>query len=357
MKNSGGHRIKGRGATCSPDNRFHKLHVEDYDDGWGTIEEPAEKPLTQLFADNSKSIISYNQSPDVPFDRSINPYRGCEHGCVYCFARPAHAYLDCSPGLDFETKIFYKPNAASLLKNELGKRSYSCKPVALGINTDAYQPVERKLKITRKILEILSACRHPVSIVTKSALIERDMDILREMAQHNLVHIMVSVTSLNPALARLLEPRAVAPHRRLQVIETLSQAGIPVGVLVAPVIPVLNDHEIEAILRSVKDAGALTAGYVLLRLPHETRELFSDWLQTHVPDMADHVMNRIRDMRGGKAYDARFGDRMRGTGIFAELIQQRFAVVKKRLQFPGMPAFNTELFTMPDQTGNQMTLF
>jgi len=357
MKSSGGHHIKGRGATCSPDNRFHKQHIEDYDDGWGTIEERDEKPLTELFADSSKSIINYNQSPDVPFDRSINPYRGCEHGCVYCFARPTHAYLDCSPGLDFETKIFYKPNAPSLLKKELGRRSYRCQPVALGINTDAYQPVERKLKITRDILEILSACRHPVSIVTKSALIERDVDLLGKMASHGLVQVMVSVTSLNPKLARSLEPRAVTPQRRLQIIETLSRAGIPVGVLVAPVIPVLNDHEIETILKAVKDAGALTAGYVLLRLPYEIKELFTDWLQTHVPDMADHVMNRIRDMRGGKEYDAQFGNRMRGTGVFAELIQQRFTAAEKRLNFSGMPAMNTKLFTLPEQPGNQMTLF
>lgn len=349
--------IKGRGAASNPDNRFHQNHTEGFDDGWATVEAPTQKPLTKLFVDSSKSIINYNQSPDVPFDRSINPYRGCEHGCVYCFARPTHAYLDCSPGLDFETKIFYKPKAASLLKKALSKQNYICKPIALGINTDAYQPAERKLKITREILEVLNTRCHPVSIVTKSALIERDIDLLAQMAEKNLIHIMVSVTTLDTKLASSLEPRAVAPHRRLQVIENLGKAGIPVGVLVTPVIPVINDHEIENILEAVSHAGALTAGYVILRLPHEVKYLFEEWLQNHVPLKAEHVMNRVRDMRGGKAYDSRFDQRMRGTGIFAELIRKRFAAASRRLGFPGMPEFDCSMFKPANGKSAQMTLF
>lgn len=337
--------IKGRGSASNPANRFHASHSDAFDDGW--YQDEPDKPVTELYLDNSRSIINYNQSPDIPFDRSINPYRGCEHGCMYCFARPTHAYLDCSPGLDFETKIFYKSNAAELLEKELAAKKYYCAPVALGINTDAYQPVERKLKITRSILEVLSRCSHPVSIVTKSAMVERDFDLLVPMAEKNLVHIMVSVTTLDADLARSLEPRAAAPHRRITLIENLHKAGIPVGVLVAPVIPVLNDSEIETILETVREAGALTAGYVMIRLPHEVKDLFKEWLHNHVPLKADHIMNRIRDLRSGKEYNAQFGERMRGTGVFAELIEKRFSTAYKKLGFPGIPEFDCSQFVPP----------
>jgi len=275
---------------------------------------------------------------------------------MYCFARPTHAYLDCSPGLDFETKIFYKPKAAELLEKELAAKKYRCAPIALGINTDAYQPAERKLKITRNLLEVLSRCSHPVSIVTKSAMIERDFDLLAPMAEKNLLHVMVSVTTLDAKLARTLEPRAAAPHRRISLIENLHQAGIPVGVLVAPVIPVLNDNELESILGTVRQAGALTAGYVMIRLPHEVKDLFKDWLYQHVPLKAEHIMNRIRDLRGGKDYNAEFGQRMRGSGVFAELIEKRFSNAYRKLNFPGMPEFDSSQFMAPG-ADKQFSLF
>ena len=311
---------------------------------------------TQLFVDSAKSVITYNQSPDIPFDRSINPYRGCEHGCVYCFARPSHAYLGLSPGLDFETKLFYKPDAPELLKTELAAKNYQPAPIALGINTDAYQPVERQLKLTRRILEVLNETHHPVSIVTKSSLIERDLDLLTSMASHGLVHICLSITTLNPDLARRLEPRAAAPKRRLQTLSTLAEAGIPVSVLVAPLIPMLNDCELEQILQLSRVAGALDAGYVFLRLPHELKDLFTEWLQTHEPLKADRIMHRIYDSRGGKAYDSTFGLRMRGSGHYADLLAQRFHLAKKKLAFPGLPLLNTGLFR-PKQISGQMDLF
>ena len=350
-------RIRGRAAVSNPASRFHAWRHEAFDDGWGTADEDFDEPGTELIADASRSLIVYNQSPDVPFDRSINPYRGCEHGCVYCFARPTHAYLDCSAGLDFETRIFYKSNAAEILADELGKPCYQCQPLALGVNTDAYQPAERKLKISRRVLEVLLAHRHPVSIVTKSALVERDLDLLADMASRNLVHVMVSVTSLDKTLARTLEPRAAAPRRRLEIIKHLSAAGIPVGVLLAPVIPVLNDGEIESILARVREAGALTAGYVMLRLPREVKDLFSSWLQRHRPLMADHVMHRIRDIRGGRENDSRFGRRMRGTGVYAQLIEKRFAMALARLSFEGMPAFDCSQFRVPRPYTPQLELF
>lgn len=346
----------GRGALNNPDNRFHAFARDSVDDGWGTPQ--ADESLkTQLFIDKSRSVLVYNRSPDVPFDRSINPYRGCEHGCVYCFARPTHAYLDCSPGLDFESRIFYKPDAARLLQKELSRPAYRCQPVALGVNTDAYQPVERKLGVTRSILKVLRDFRHPAGLVTKSALIERDIDLLGEMAAQRLVHVMVSVTTLDGRLARTLEPRAAAPARRLEVIRRLSEAGIPVGVLVAPVIPFLNDSDIEAILDAVREAGALTAGYVMIRLPHEVKDLFRDWLEHHRPGEAQRIMARIRDLRGGRDYDAAFGRRMTGTGVFAELIGQRFGQAVKRLAFPGLPAFDCEAFAPPAEQRPQLDLF
>ena len=275
---------------------------------------------------------------------------------MYCFARPTHAYLGLSPGQDFETKLFYKPNAPELLNNELSARNYRPAPIALGINTDAYQPVERQLKLTRRILEILHDSRHPVSIVTKSALIERDLDLIAPMARQGLIHVCISITTLKPELARRLEPRAAAPRRRLQTLAALAAAGVPVSVLVAPLIPILNDSELENILRQAKEAGAADAGYVLLRLPHELEELFREWLETHEPLKADHVMNRIYDSRGGKAYDSAFGTRMRGTGQYAELLAQRFRLAMKKLDFPGLPPYQTGLFRPPSLCG-QVDLF
>jgi DNA repair photolyase len=347
---------RGRGATFSPDNRYSATSHEALDDGWGILDEPLEPLVTTVTEDTSRTVIAYNDSPDVGFDRSINPYRGCEHGCVYCFARPSHAWLGLSPGLDFESRLFCKPDAPELLKKELGARGYRPAPIAVGINTDGWQPVERKLRITRRVLEVLVACRHPFSIVTKSALIERDLDLLREAAAHNLVSVAVSITTLDRKLARRMEPRAAAPHRRLEVIKNLSSAGVPVGVLVAPLIPVLTDSEMERILETARACGAGAAGYVLLRLPHELKELFTAWLETHHPLKAAHVMNRIRDLRGGKDYDSRFGARMRGTGEYAELIAKRFAIAEKKLGFGDFPPLDTTQF-MPPRDTPQLELF
>jgi DNA repair photolyase len=350
------HSIRGRGTPSNPDNRFHNHGYQAFDDGWGSAQPDSTVP-TALQRDASRTAIVYNSSPDVPFDRSINPYRGCEHGCVYCFARPSHAYLDCSPGLDFETRIFYKPEAAELLRRELSAKNYRCAPLALGANTDVYQPAERKLRITRALLEVMNDCRHPVGIVTKSALVERDIDILGAMARRQLAHVMVSVTTLDKRLARSMEPRAAAPHRRLEVIERLTEAGIPTGVLVAPVIPFVNDSDIEEILGRAREAGALSAGYIVVRLPHEVKALFRDWLECHLPDRAERVMNRIRDMRGGRENDPGFGRRMTGQGVFAELVRQRFRRALERLEYPGMPELNCALFRPPEHAGGQLALF
>jgi DNA repair photolyase len=347
---------KGRGALSNATGRFEQHTKESFDDGWESLAEQPERIATQLFVDTAKTVISYNQSPDIPFDRSINPYRGCEHGCVYCFARPTHAYLGMSPGLDFETKLFYKPNAPELLKTELAAKSYRSAPVALGINTDAYQPVERQLRLTRSILEVLHDCRHPVSIVTKSALIERDLDLIAPMAAQGLIHVCVSITTLNPDLARRMEPRAAAPKRRLQTVAALADAGVPVSVLVAPLIPMLNDHELEDILQQAKKAGAVDAGYVLLRLPYELKDLFEEWLIGHEPLKAKHVLNRIYEARGGKAYDAAFGVRMRGTGHYADLLTQRFRLALRKNGFSGLPTLESGLFNVSTLIG-QIDLF
>ncbi|HGG60514.1 MAG TPA: PA0069 family radical SAM protein, partial [Gammaproteobacteria bacterium] len=304
--------------------------------------------------DASRGVIAWNESPDVPFDRSINPYRGCEHGCIYCFARPTHAWLDYSPGLDFETKIVYKADAPSLLKKALEKKSYVCQPIALGVNTDAYQPAERHLNITRSVLQVLDRSHHPVGIVTKSALIERDLDILASLAERRLCHVMISLTTLDKTLARRMEPRAAAPHRRLRTIERLRAGGIPVGVMVAPVIPALNDQELETLLETARNAGAMDAGYVIIRLPLEVKTLFKVWLDEHYPLKAERIMNRIRDLRGGKEYDARFGKRMSGEGVYAQLIKKRFDAAVKKYGFPGLPSFDTTAFR-PDTP--QMDLF
>jgi DNA repair photolyase len=290
----------------------------------------------------------------VGFSQSINPYHGCEHGCVYCFARPTHAYLGLSPGLDFETRIFFKKDAAILLQGELSKKAYKCEPIALGINTDAYQPIEEKLRITRSILEVLDQFSHPVTIVTKSALIERDIDLLGKMARRALAHVFISIPTLNQELSHSLEPRATTPWRRLETIRNLSDAGVPTGVLVAPVIPVLTDHEPEAILKASRDAGAISAGYVLLRLPLELRELFEEWLGHHTPFSSQAVLSRMKEFHGGKLYDAGFGDRMRGSGPLAKLLEQRFRIMERKLGYQEMPPLERGLFRPPSSAPRRL---
>ncbi|MBD9536145.1 MAG: PA0069 family radical SAM protein [Stenotrophomonas sp.] len=328
--------IKGRGASSYLPGRFETQLTEAVDDGWATeeSEEFAQARLrTDVRPETARSIISRNTSPDVGFSQSVNPYRGCEHGCSYCFARPTHAYLNLSPGLDFETKIFAKVNAADVLRRELSRPGYVPQPIALGINTDAYQPIERKLGITRQLIEVMLETRHPFSLITKNALVERDIDLLAPLAGQQLVSVHFSVTSLDPHLSAKLEPRASAPHARLRAMRRLSQAGIPVGVMVAPVIPWINDAELEAVLEAARDAGACSAGYVLLRLPYEVAPLFRDWLQAHYPQRAEHVMSTINQLRGGKDYDSQFGKRMRGEGAYADLLSNRFKLARKRLGF------------------------
>ncbi|WP_291299380.1 PA0069 family radical SAM protein [Elioraea sp.] len=325
---------KGRGAVTAPPCRFDPLSAEAVDDGWGTTEQDLADPpplATTLTRDATRSIIARNDSPDIGFDRSVNPYRGCEHGCVYCYARPSHAYLGLSPGLDFETKLLFKPEAAQLLARELSKPRYRPAPIALGSNTDPYQPVERQLRLTRGILEVLSDFNHPCTIVTKSALVVRDIDILQSMAERRLVRVCLSVTTLDRRLAAVMEPRAATPARRLQAIEALARAGIPAGVLAAPMIPGLNDAELEAILGAASRAGADAAGYILLRLPHELREIFTEWLHAHYPDRAAKVLALIRQTRAGGLNDARFGSRFSGTGAYADLLARRFATAAQRL--------------------------
>ena len=346
MARQTGRQHRGRAATGNSANRFHAVHSEAVDDGW-TREEDVTHLATTLSVDSSRSVITYNQSPDVPFDRSINPYRGCEHGCIYCFARPTHAWLDLSPGLDFETQLLYKPDAASLLSAELSRKGYRCAPLAIGANTDAYQPAERQLGVTRAILEVLAETRHPCVIITKSALIERDTQLLASMAGQGLLQVMVSLTTLDRQLARRMEPRAAAPQRRLDVIRRLRDAGIPVGVLAAPVVPVLTDPELERLLAAAREAGADSAGYILMRLPHEVKMLFRDWLQTHYPQRAAHVMNAVRETRGGRENDPRFGSRQSGSGVLADMIASRFRLAVKRLQFPGHDELNCGAFRSP----------
>jgi len=327
--------IKGRGAASNAEGRFAvRVHASE-DDGWFVEGEPPTHPRTTVSEESARSIISRNESPDIPFSQSINPYRGCEHGCFYCFARPTHSYLELSPGLDFETKLFAKTNAAERLRAELAGPGYRCSPIALGANTDPYQPIERRYRITRQILELLAECRHPLSIVTKNALVERDLDLLAPLAKMNLVKVFLSVTTLDNRLAAKMEPRASAPHRRLQAIRALREAGVPVGVMFAPVIPMVNDAELEAVLEAARGAGADSAGYVVVRLPHELKTLFREWLQQHLPLRAEHVMSLIQQLRGGRDYDATFGTRMRGEGVFAQLLAKRFALAHQRLGFSG----------------------
>jgi DNA repair photolyase len=358
-RNFMGHQpFKGRGAASNPAVRFDALTREQTHDGW--YEDEILQHISEtVLPDRARSVITTNDSPDVGFDQSINPYRGCSHGCVYCFARPTHAYLGLSPGLDFETKLFYKADAVKLLEAELSKPKYVCKPIALGINTDGYQPLEKRLEITRGILAVLARCRHPVSIVTKSALVVRDIDLLAELAQNRLVSVMLSITSLTNDIKRTLEPRAASPQARLRVIQQLSGAGIPVGVLVAPVIPAITDHEMEDILAAAAEAGATSAGYVLLRLPHEVKILFREWLSEHHPDRAKHVMSLINQTRGGKDYDAEFGRRMSGTGPYADLLRTRFELARRKCGFEradGRHELATGLFRPPAADSAQLTL-
>jgi len=315
--------LPGRGTLHDPANRFDTQHIEAFDDGWDRLEEPA-PPQTVLIRDATRSILSWNESPDLGFDRSVNPYRGCEHGCVYCYARPSHAYLGFSPGLDFETKLVFKPDAAGLLEREISRKSYQPAPIMLGSNTDPYQPVERQLRLTRAVLEVLERYNHPVTLVTKSAGVLRDIDILGRMAARNLVRVYLSVTTLDPRLARAMEPRAATPLRRVQAIAELSAAKIPVGVLAAPMIPGLNDAELETILRDSAQAGALYANAILLRLPLEVRDLMTDWLNRIVPDRAARILALIREVRGGELNDSTFGRRFTGQGPYAALLTARF---------------------------------
>lgn len=321
---------KGRGAQSKPDGRYNAETHETTDDGWEPYEHEPD-PRTAVTIESARTIIARNRSPDIPFEQSINPYRGCEHGCIYCYARPTHAYLGLSPGLDFETRLSAKPDAAELLRRELSARAYRCSPIALGANTDPYQPVERRYRITRQILEVLSELDHPCTITTKSALVERDIEILAPMAAKGLVQVNISITTLKPELARTLEPRASSPQRRLQAITKLREAGISASTMVAPVIPVLTDPELETILKAAADHGAETAEYILLRLPLEVAGLFEEWLHTHVPGQANHILNRIRDSRGGRSNDPRFGHRLRGEGFYADMIAQRFRIAVRRL--------------------------
>jgi len=334
MRRADRHRYeKGRGALGNPTGRFEPVRLEVFDDGWGSVDDPPRRAETVFVADRPKRAITRNQSPDVPFEQSVNPYQGCEHGCVYCFARPSHAYWNLGPGLDFETRIFTKPGLAGLLDSELRAPGYVCRPINLGANTDPYQAAEREQRTTRAVLEVLLAHRHPVTVVTKGSLILRDLDLLGELAQLNLTTVFVSLTTLDPDLKRLLEPRAAAPRARLRTIRDLAGAGVPVGVLLAPMIPALNDHEVERLLEAAAESGASRAAFMPLRLPRELGQLFEQWLREHYPLRADRVLGLLRDMRGGRLNDPRFGHRMRGEGPYARLLSARFEAACRRLGF------------------------
>ena len=352
-----GERRRGRGARSNASGRFEPMQRAEVDDGWGVLDDlPAFKTTVQI--DATRTIIATNQSPDISFDQSINPYRGCEHGCVYCYARPSHCYLGLSAGLDFESKLFAKPDAAQLLEKELAKPSYQPKVIALGANTDPYQPIERTWAITRQVLQILAKAKHPVGIVTKSALVTRDIDILAPMAREGLVKVALSVTTLDRMVARKMEPRASTPQKRLEAIKALTEAGIPTSVMVAPIIPSINDSEIEAIMEAARDAGASEAGYVLLRLPLEIKDLFAEWLATEFPDRAARVMSILRSMRGGKDYDARWFERQKGKGPYADQIAQRFRLALRRLELNERKyRLRSDLFVRPVAMGGQLALF
>jgi DNA repair photolyase len=352
---------KGRGAASNASGRFEHEERVAFDDGWSVPgAEPEPMPLrTVLSVDSTRTVIARNNSPDIGFDRSINPYRGCEHGCIYCFARPSHAFLGLSPGLDFESRIFYKPQAATLLTAELSRKGYACRPIAIGSNTDPYQPAESKLGVMRSILEVLRDFRHPVTIVTKGALIQRDIDILADMAALRLACVTVSVTTLDRGLAWVMEPRAATPQRRLETITALAKAGIPTGVLSAPMIPALNDAEMEDILAAAKEAGAVTAGYTMLRLPLELKALFKEWLENHFPNKAAHVLSLVAQSHGGRLYDSAWGKRMVGYGPYADLLAMRFDRACRRLGFARRHSepLDTKLFRPPQQQGAQLALF
>ena len=351
--------VRGRGAKSNASGRFETLTRGVFDDGWGDDEDaPPPKLVTTLTADAARTLLSYNESPDISFDRSINPYRGCEHGCIYCYARPAHAYLGLSPGVDFETRLFFKPDAARLLERELSAKAYACKPVHIGGDTDPYQPAEKGLRITRGVLDVLERFNHPFSIITKSALIIRDADILSRMGQGGLARAFVSITTLDRRLARSMEPRAATPERRLQAVRALAEAGAVVGVLFAPVIPGLNDHELEAVLERARAAGASSASYVVLRLPLEIKDLFREWLAAEHPDRARRVMSLVRQTRGGKDYDPDWAQRMKGSGPVADLIGQRYRRACASLGFvTKRTPLRTDLFRKPAAPGDQMELF
>lgn len=348
---------KGRGAASNADGRFEPYQVIGVADGWTPQEPPDSAFDTTVTVDSSRSVLARNQSPDVPFEQSVNPYRGCEHGCVYCFARPTHAYLGWSAGLDFETKLLVKPDAPELLRREIGRSAYRCRVLALGTNTDPYQPIERRYRVMRGILELLAAANHPVCITTKSSLVERDLDLLAPMADRRLATVSISLTTLDHQLARRLEPRATAPRRRLETIRRVSRAGIPVNVSVAPIVPVLTDSEMEAVIAAAADAGAASASYILLRLPGEVNDLFQEWLAAHYPQKAAHVMSIVHQCRGGRANDPRFGSRKRGTGVFADMIANRFALAVKRHHLGrSLPPLNTKLFVRPGRADRQLEL-
>jgi DNA repair photolyase len=350
--------LKGRGARSNDASRYDAQRRVGFDDGWNEGDETPPPIKTEVMRDSTRTIIARNTSPDISFNQSINPYRGCEHGCIYCFARPTHAFLGLSPGLDFESKLLAKPDAAKLLEAELRKPSYKPQVIAMGTNTDPYQPIEREWRITRSILQVLAEFKNPVAIVTKSALIARDIDILASMAAEGLVKVALSVTTLDRKLARIMEPRAATPERRLETLRTLSAAGIPTAVMTAPIIPALNDDEIESLLAAAAEAGAVQAGYTLLRLPLEIKDLFREWLEAQVPDRAKHVMSLIRSMRGGKDYDSHWGTRMTGGGPYASLIAQRFAIATRRLGLNrNRGALDASKFRRPQQKGDQLTLF
>ncbi|MEE8295654.1 MAG: PA0069 family radical SAM protein [Sphingomonadales bacterium] len=349
---------RGRAAVSNSTGRFEAEKRSGFDDGWGVKGETDRVFKTQVFKEVPRKIITTNKSPDIPFDRSINPYRGCEHGCIYCFARPSHAYLGYSPGLDFETKLFYKPDAAILLERELRNKHYKCAPIAIGTNTDPYQPIERSRRVMQSILQVLSDFHHPLTIVTKSALILRDIEILKSLAQRNLVHVSLSVTSLDHKLARRMEPRAATPKRRLAVLKTLSEAGIPTGVMVAPIIPTLNDHEIEDILIASKKAGVTSAVFIFMRLPLEIKDLFEEWLEENYPDRKSRVLNHLRSIKGGRLNNPNFFDRFKGQGPYAEIVRERFHGTCRRLGLSNREdGLDCTRFNPPPLKGEQMDLF